>query len=386
MRDVDALFERLAALTAIPATSGFEQDIVKQLYKEFTPFADRVEVDYFGNVYAYLLGVSEAFRVMLPAHSDSVGMIISHIEDNGYLRFDPIGMVPPNLTYAQRVIIQTPHGRRIGVVGSKPGHIAYTNPSLGTMVPPIDALFIDVGATSRQEAEALGIAPGQQVTFDRELQWLGDASTGLVTGRSLDDKVGCLVLIETLRRLRERGTKPPVTLVFTAAVQEEMGLRGARQAGERLKPDLCIGIDATISQAGMGTGVAPMPATAYSEAANALRRGPGLSVSDMGRSGGLFGHPKILRLLREVAEAHQIPYQIEGSMPNITSDAAAVQYAGGGVPSVTVKIPSRYTHGPVEVVSLHDIQATIELLVHALPRIGADFDLRFVDLEEERGR
>jgi putative aminopeptidase FrvX len=243
-------------------------------------------------------------------------------------------------------------------------------------------MFIDVGATSKREVEAMGIAPGQQVTFDRELQWLGDASTGLVTGRSLDDKVGCLVLIETLRRLKQQGQKPPATLIFTAAVQEEVGLRGAQQAGQRLKPDLCIGIDATISQAGMGTGVAPMPATAFSEAANALRGGPGLSISDLGRTAGLFGHPKIIRLLQEVATQHQIPYQIEGNMPNITSDASAVQFAASGVPSVTIKIPSRYTHGPVEVVSLHDIQATIDLLVHALPRIGADFDLRFVDLDE----
>jgi putative aminopeptidase FrvX len=382
MRGVQALFEQLAALTAIPATSGFEQGMVKKLYQETKPFADKIEVDYFGNLYAYLMGASDTFRIMLPAHSDSVGMIISHIEENGFLRFDPIGMVPPNLTYAQRVIIQTPRGKKIGVVGSKPGHIAYHNPSLGVMVPPIDALFIDVGATSRSDVEAMGIAPGQQVTFDRELQWLGDVSTGLVTGRSLDDKVGCLVLIETLRRLKQQGKQPPATLIFTAAVQEEVGLRGAYQAGERLKPDLCIGIDATISQAGMGTGVAPMPATAFSEAANALRHGPGLSISDMGRTAGLFGHPKITRLLQEVAEKHQIRYQIEGNMPNITSDAAAVQFAGGGVPSVTVKIPSRYTHGPVEVVSLHDIQATIDLLVHALPLIGADFDLRFVDLDE----
>jgi endoglucanase len=310
-------------------------------------------------------------------------MIVSHIEENGYVRFDTIGAVPPNLTYAQRVVIATPQGNKVGVVGSKPGHLAYNTP-LGTTVPLVDALFIDVGATSRDEVEAMGIAPGQQVTFDRELKWLGDESTGLVTGRSLDDKVGCLVLIETLRQLKEQGKPLPSTLVFVAAVQEEVGLRGARQAGERIKPDICIGVDATISQAGMGSGIAPMPETSFSEAANALRGGPGLSVSDQSfRAGaGLLGHPKIIGFLREVAEKYGIRYQIEGSMPNITSDAAAVQFAGGGVPSITIKIPSRYTHGPVEVASLHDIRATIDLLVHALPLIGPEFDLRLFDLNE----
>lgn len=383
MSDLQYFFEQLKALTDIPSTSGFEQGIVKKIYKAVKPAADKVEVDYSGNLYAYLMGKSEGFRIMVPAHSDSVGMIISYIEENGYIRFDPMGMVPPNLTYAQRVIIQTPQGEKTGVVGSKPGHIAFfRDPSLGIRVPPIDALFIDVGASSRSEVEALGIAPGQQITFDRELKWLGDKSTGLVTGRSLDDKVGCLVIIETIKRLKEKGETPPATLIFTAAVQEELGLRGALQAGEHIKPDICIGVDATISEAGFGTGIAAMPGTAFSEAANALRGGPGISVSDYGRSGGLFGHPKITEFLKDVAEKHRIHYQIEGNMPNITSDAAAVQYAGGGVPSVTIKIPSRYTHGPVEVVSLHDIQATVELLVHALPLIGPDFDLRFVELDE----
>lgn len=383
MSNLQYLFKKLKALTDIPSTSGFEQDMVKKLHHEMKPFADKIEVDYFGNLYAFIKGESERFRVLVPAHSDSVGMIISHIEENGYIRFDPVGLVPPNLTYAQRVVIKTPRGEKVGVVGSKPGHIsAYHDPSLGLRVPPIDALFIDAGACSRGEAESMGIAPGQQITFDREMKWLGDESTGLITGRSLDDKIGCLVLIETMKRLKTRGVRPPATLIFTAAVQEEVGLRGAYHAGGYIKPDICIGIDATISQAGFGSGVAPMPGTAFSEAANALRGGPGLSISDMGRTGGLFGHPKIIAFLKKVAEKHQIPYQIEGSMPNITSDAAAVQFAGAGIPSMTVKIPSRYTHGPVEVASLSDIQSTVELLVQALPLIGPDFDLRFVDLDE----
>ena len=381
MTDFSDLFQKLNDLTEIPSTSGFEQAIVKRLHRELKAFADRIEIDYFGNLYACLRGASEAFQIMLPAHSDSVGMITSWVEETGYVRFDSIGSVPPNLMYAQRVLVMTPQGPRIGVVGSKPGHLAYNNPG-GTSVPETDALFIDVGAASRAAATAMGISPGQQVTFDRDLAWLGDESTGLVTGRSLDDKVGCLVLIEALKRIKSTGQKPAATLVFVAAVQEEVGLRGARQAGDRIKPNICIGIDATISQAGDPRGAAPMPSTSFSEAAGSLRNGPGISVSDQSfRTGaGLFGHPRLVGFLAEVAQEHQIPHQIEGSMPNITSDAAAVQFAGGGTPSITIKIPSRYTHGPIEVVSIHDIQAAIDLLVQALPSIGPDFDLRFVDV------
>jgi len=381
MGNLNDLFRKLQALTAVHSTSGFEQGIVRYVYAEMNPLADRVEVDPFGNVYAYLTGESDDFQVMVPAHSDSVGMITSHIESDGMIRFDNMGSVPSNLIYAQRVFIETPTGAKTGVVGSKPGHLTYGTP-LANSVPVTDAMFIDVGASSRLEAEAMGVAPGQQVVFARELAWLGDHSTGLVTGRALDDKVGLLVMIETLKRLRAGGKKPPATLVFVAAVQEEIGLRGAIQAGLRVAPNICIGVDATISQAGSGTGIAPMPATSFSEAANALRKGPGLSVSDHSfRTGrGLMGHPKLVAFLQSVAEQHRIPYQIEGSMPNITSDAAAVQFAGKGVPSLTVKIPSRYTHGPVEVCSLGDIQAAIELLVQSLPLMGPDLDLSFVDL------
>ena len=376
------MFERLKALTAIPATSGFEQGIARRLAEEMRPLADRVEADAFGNVYGFVEGAESGPRVLIPAHSDSVGMIVSHLEENGYLRFDVVGSGPANLTYAQRVLVCTPQGPRTGVVGSKPGHIAFREQALGTMVPPVDALFIDVGAASKREAQRMGIAPGQQVTWDRELSWLGDPSTGLVTGRSLDDKVGCLAMLEAMRSLRASGGRLHATAIFVAAVQEEVGLRGATQAAGRIKPDLCIGIDATVSQAGFGSGLGTHPSTTFSEAANSLGAGPGLSVMDRGASVpfGLFGHPALIALCRKAAERQEIPYQIEGSMPIITSDAAAVQFAGSGVPSLTIKIPSRYTHGPVEVCSLKDIAAAADLVAAAIRDIGPASRFQFIEV------
>jgi tetrahedral aminopeptidase len=379
MERITRLFDELQALTAIPATSGFEQAIARRMLEAMRPLADRVEVDPFGNVCGTLEGAAGGPTILVPAHSDSVGMIVSHLEENGYLRFDTIGAVPPNLVYAQRVLVVTPQGPRVGVVGSKPGHVAFRDlATLGTTVPLVDSLFIDVGAASREEARSLGIAPGQQVTWDRELAWLGGPATGLVTGRSLDDKVGCLVLLEAMRSLR--GGRLHATLVFVAAVQEEVGLRGAIQTGNRLRPDACIGIDATVSQAGFGSGIAAHPSMAFSEAANSLGQGPGLSVMDRGATvpNGLFGHPALLALCREAAERSGIPYQIEGSMPIITSDAAGVQLTGGGVPAMTVKIPSRYTHGPIEVCSLRDVAATADLLAAALASIGPETRLSFI--------
>jgi endoglucanase len=380
MERVERLFKELQALVTIPATSGFEQGIAARLAEEMRPLSDRVEVDPFGNVCGTIEGTGGR-RVLIPAHSDSVGMIVSHIEDTGYLRFDVVGSVPPNLTYAQRVCVLTPRGPRIGVVGSKPGHIAFRDTALGATVPPVDALFIDIGVSSREDALRMGIEPGQQVTWDRELAWLGDGSTGLVTGRSLDDKVGCLALLETMRVLRRADKKPQATLLFLGAVQEEVGLRGATQAANRLLPDVCIGLDATVSQAGFGSGLGAHPSTTFSEAANSLGKGPGLSVMDRGAAVpfGLFGHPALIALCRRAAEREGIPYQIEGSMPIITSDAAAVQFAGAGVPALTIKIPSRYTHGPIEVCSLHDVAATADLLAVVLGDIGPESRFTFLN-------
>lgn len=382
MERIADLFARLKTLTEIPATSGFEQGIARRILDEMRPLADRVEVDAFGNVYGYLDGAQGAPRVLIPAHTDSVGMIVSHIEENGYLRFDVVGSVPPNLTYAQRVLILTKQGSCVGVVGSKPGHIAFRDAALGTSIPPVDALFIDVGASSRVQAEQMGIEPGQQVTWERDLAWLGNASTGLATGRSLDDKVGCLAMLEAMRSIRQSGERLHITAVFAAVVQEEVGLRGATQAANRVRPDLCIGIDATVSQAGFGHGLGSHPSTTFSEAANTLGAGPGISVMDRGASVpfGLFGHPALITLCRKVAEREGIPHQIEGSMPIITSDAAAVQFAGSGVPSLTLKIPSRYTHGPIEVCSLKDVAATADLLAAALRAIGPATKFQFIEV------
>jgi endoglucanase len=365
-----SLFERLKDLTDIAATSGFEQEIARRLVEEMRPLADRVEVDAFGNVYGYVDGSANGLRVMVPAHSDSVGMIVSFVEASGYVRLDVVGAVPANLVYAQRVRVITPQGPRVGVVGAKPGHIAFRDPEAATRVPLPDALFIDVGAASREEALCMGIEPGQQVTWDRELAWLGDPAKGVVTGRSLDDRVGLLAMLEAMRNLREPAGRPEANVICVAAVQEEIGLRGATIAGNALTPDLCIGIDATISQAGFGCGIAPAPGTAYSEAPTVLGGGPALSIMDRGLIGGLVGHPALVAHCRAAADRAGIPYQLEGSLSYITSDAAAVQFAGRGVPSITVKIPSRYTHGPVEVCSLKDIAATADLVSAAIRAIG----------------
>ena len=388
--ELQRLFDELKWLTDLPGTAGFEQPVVRALRDRLGELADVVEVDAIGNLYALVRGEEGGCKIICPAHSDAVGFMIRYVEPNGLLRVMNLGRVPPYLVYGQRLRIYRDDGGRdplYGVVGTKPGHILFSSAGAEQrayrpehlQAPNYDDLFVDIGAESAAEAREMGIRPGLELTYDRDLQWLGDGRHGLVTSRALDDRVGCLVLLETMRSLRAAGRKPRADVYFTFCTQEELGLRGAQVAGGYVQPDVCIGVDGTISAAGFGVGAGPAPGTSGAEAPSFLGAGVGISYGDQSAPGrGLIGNARLNARLVELAREHQVPHQLEGHATYITSDAAAIQYARrGGVPSVTLKVPMRYTHGPVESCSLRDIAATARLLEVALGAIGRDTDLTF---------
>jgi endoglucanase len=293
------------------------------------------------------------------------------------------------------MLIITPDGPVTGVNGTQAGHSHFNYggaegkyyPDELVKTPMMDEQFIDVGARSREEALAMGIRPGQQMVYDRDLQWLGDGSTGVVTCRGFDDKVGCQSLTEALMQIKDKKIYPTVFMV--GACQEEIGLRGAMNAGGLLNADMCVGVDGTISEAGpqtnQGFGVGRSPNLTMSETATSLGNGVYISVNDLiwGIFAGLVGNQRINERLIDVAEKRGIKYEIEGTMPYICSDPAAAQYSGtGGTPAVTLKIPVRYTHGPVEVCSLVDIVETGKVLAGFIEEMDASFDLAYIDIPE----
>ncbi|MBI3966649.1 MAG: M42 family metallopeptidase [Chloroflexi bacterium] len=373
--ELDVLFTRLKDLTDLPGTSGYEQEVVRYLREAMWPFADRVEVDALGNVYGIVEGRNPQFRVICPAHSDAVGNNVKHIEPNGTLRIGGIGATPAYLSYGQRLVIHTSDRDYYGVVGTWPGHMGFDG---ACHVPSShDQLFVDVGADSAADALAMGIRPGQQVTFDRPLTYLGDPERGAVTGRSLDNRAGCLVLVEALRLLRESTLPIEPTIYFVACSQEEVGLRGAVVAGDYVQPHVCIGVDGTISAAGNAGDIG---AVARAATPTELGAGVGISFYDMSgtRARGLIASAKLNGFLIDLAVRHRIRHQYEGYIQYITSDAGAVQFSGsGGCPATTLKIPTRYTHGPVETCHLGDILSTIQLLTVALQHLSGETDLSF---------
>lgn len=385
--ELQRLFDELKALTDLPGTASFEQPVVRFLRERLGGLADEVEVDAIGNVYGLMRGSEGGCKVIAPAHSDAVGFIVRHVEDNGLLRLMNLGRVPPYLLYGQRVRVYGEQGMVYGVAGTKPGHILFyaggaeqrDYPPHRLQAPNYDDIFVDVGAESAEEALEMGIRPGLEAIYDRDLQWLGDGRHGLVTSRALDDRVGCLALLESMRQFKAGGERPKADVYFTFCSQEELGLRGAQVAGGYVQPDVCIGVDGTISASGSGYGADKTPNTSRAEAPTVLGGGVGLSYGDQSAPGrGLLGNAKLNALLRDLAQRHAIPHQLEGHATYITSDAAAIQYAKrGGCPSVTLKVPMRYTHGPVESCSLRDIASTARLLTEALRVVGKDTDFSF---------
>ncbi len=324
--------------------SGHEFEIRRLIMEEVSDLADKVWTDRMGNIIALKKGEGEnAPKVMFAAHIDEIGLIVSHIDNRGFLRFTGIGGWNERILPGQRVIVVTTKGKVRGVIGMKPPHIM--TPEEKKQVLEMDKLFIDIGVGSREEAEKLGVKVGSIVVFDREVARLG--GTDRVTGKAFDDRVGVASLVYMLKLLNNVEHEANVYAVFT--VQEEVGLKGARVSAFSISPDVGIAVDVTIANDIAGVD--------EKDWITQLGKGPAIKIMDKGN----ISHPKVKELLIKVAEKEKIPYQLEVLTGGAT-DAAAIQLAREGVPVGTVSIPTRYIHSPIEVLDLKDAVNSSKLL------------------------
>ncbi len=341
LTEINALLEKLSNANGI---SGAESAIAKIIREEVAPYVDEIKTDRMGNLVAIKKG--DDFKIMLAAHMDEIGLIVQYIDEKGFIRFVGVGGWYSPVLVSQRVILHGEKGDVLGVLGMKPPHIM----GEADRKKPIelDNLFIDVGAHSAEEVEALGITVGTTVTIDRDYQPLAGT---VVTGKALDNRVGCAMLICALKEMESRHT---IYAVFT--VQEEVGLKGAKTAAFSLNPDVAIATDVTVT--------GDSPGIEFRKAPISLGEGPVVvMVSASGR--GHLADPRIVSWLRKTAQKHDIKIQIEvGDGGN--TDASAINFERGGIPSVPVSVPARYIHSPVEVIDLKDLQGAIELLCLAV--------------------
>ena len=322
--------ELIKRLTEAYGPSGHEEQIREIIRGEVEPHADELRVDALGNLIALKKGNGQGKKIMLAAHMDEIGLIISYVDEKGFLRFQPIGGIDP----------MTLVGGRVQFADGTQGVIAPESRREFSDKPELAKLYIDMGATHREEVQA---RLGQAVGFVRPFADLGKR----IVAKALDDRIGCAVLVEVLRQMGDS----PHDIFFVFSVQEEVGLRGARTSAYELNPDLGIAVDVTIAA---DTPEAP-------KLAMRLGDGPCIKVMDSG----MLSHPGLNDRLIEVAEAHGIPYQLEVLVGG-TTDAAAIQLARSGVPATCVSIACRYVHTQSEMVDMDDVENAVKLLLAVL--------------------
>jgi endoglucanase len=342
-------FDFLRRMVAAPSPSGYEQPAQRVFREYVAPFA-QVSTDIMGNVHAFVKGLRQKSpRVMLIGHSDEIGFQVKYIDDNGFLYFSAIGGVDPHLTPGQRVHIHCRNGVMFGVVGKKPIHLMEAKDR--DTVVKLDSQYIDIGAENKKTAEQL-VLVGDPVTFAGGLEKLhGDR----VTSRGFDDKAGSFVVAEVLRYVTESTKKLPVDLFGVSSVQEEVGLRGGVTSSYTVNPDIgiCVEVDFCTDQPDVerkhngevGLGKGPI-----------LPRGPNIN-------------PPLFELLADTAKREKIPVQFTGIPKASGTDANVMQISRGGMATALVKIPLRYMHTPVEVLSLSDLDNAIKLIAATLYRI-----------------
>lgn len=325
----------LTELCETPGTSGHEGRIREVVRRELEPVCDSVEVDPLGNLIARRPGRGGP-RVMLAAHLDEIGFMVTHVEDGGFLRMLPLGGFDPKTLSAQRVVV---HGREdlLGVLGSRPVHIMTDEEK--RRPPKLEDFYIDTGLPAERVREL--VRPGDVVTRERRMERLGD----LVTCKSLDNRAGLYVMIQAVKALGEHECE----VVAVASVQEEVGLRGARVATARVRPDIGLAIDITLANDG--------PGSKPHERITELGAGAAVKVYDSSVIVPREMVDHLVGLARDRDIAHQLEVMTRGG-----TDTRELQLSGDGAVAGCVSIPTRYVHQVVETCHPDDLDACVALV------------------------
>jgi putative aminopeptidase FrvX len=323
--------ELIRKLVGTHGPSGVEDQIRAVIRAEVEPLADELRVDPLGSLVVRKRGGGGGQRILLDAHMDEIGVMVTYVDEKGFVRFTRIGGVNPLNCVGGRVAFADGTGGVIAVEEKREDT---------SKVPRFEQLYIDVGATSGDDCP---VGVGDAAVFVRPFLAQG---TRLIS-KAMDDRIGCAVLVETLRRLEHT----PHDVYFVFSVQEETTLSGARTSAYGIEPDLAIAVDVT------GTGDTPE----CRPMAVKLGQGPAVKVQDRG----MIAHPVVRDLLVRRAKEANIPYQLE-VLEYGTTDAAAMQLVRAGVPSGCLSIPCRYIHTPSEMVDEGDVEHSVQLLLEVL--------------------
>jgi putative aminopeptidase FrvX len=334
----------LKELTEAMGPSGFEDEVRNLIREKVSPHVDRLYTDVLGNLIGEKNVGVDGPRVLLDAHMDEIGLMIVHIEDNGLLRFRPLGGIDPRVLVSKPVRIGA--DKRFGVIGARPIHLQSASERQRPL--RMDELYIDIGAKDKDDALTV-VKPGDVAVFATHYGEIGDRCA---KAKSFDDRVGCAILVETL----QHSFNLPLFAAFT--VQEEIGLRGATVAAYRTHPDIAIAIEGTVC-----FDVVDAPEHGQS---TVLGGGPAFTVQD----GQTIADRRFLEFMVGVAEKHDIPYQFR-RVKGGSNDYGAIHRSRAGVVGGGVSVPVRYIHAPAQIISLDDYQNTIRFVTALLQEIAA---------------
>ncbi len=339
----------LGELADAPGPSGYEEAVRGVMVRELTPLADKITYDGVGSVIAQ--NGASGPKVMLDAHMDELGGMVRRVTPTGFLSMQMLGGWLDQALPDQRWIIIGRNGPVHAVTGIRDVHVVPADER--TRVFSRDSLYLDVGARTAADVAALGISPGDPVVPDSPFVALPG---GRYLGKAWDDRVGCAVVIEALRRLRASGH--PNQLYVAATVQEEVGLRGARTAADLIKPDIGIAIEGGIA--------GDSPGRSAEETQAVLGGGPGLFLYDSST----LPNRRFVALVGEVATSNGIPLQ-KDLVQGYGDDSAAIQATAGGVPTLNLVVPARYTHAHNGIIDRMDFDRTVNLVVALIQRLDA---------------
>lgn len=335
----------LNKICTTPGAPGFEKKVRELVLNEVKDLCDEIEVDNMGNVYAIKRGKGSK-RVMVGAHMDEIGFMVTHIDDNGFIRFHTLGGFDPKTLTAQRVII---HGSEdvIGVMASKPIHVMTSDER--NKVAKLSDYFIDTGLPVEEVKKRVTI--GDSITREREFIEMGEC----VNGKSLDNRLAVFILIETLRNLKDKEIPYDLYAVFT--VQEEVGIRGANVSSMRIKPDFGFGLDTTIAF--------DLPGAAAHEKITELGKGTAIKIMDAST----ICDYRMVQFMKNTADKHKIKWQPEILTAGGTDTAGIQRMTEGGSIAGAVSIPTRHLHQVIEMAHKADIKGSIDLLTACISEI-----------------
>lgn len=333
--------ELLKKLVETPGIAGREEQVRALVKNELIPLVDTVQVDTIGNVIGVKRGKGGK-KVMISAHMDEIGFIVSHIEDKGFLRLNPVGGFDPRTLVAQRVKV---HGRKelFGVLmpGVKPVHIM--TPEEAKTPLKLTDFFVDLGL-NKEQVEKL-VTVGDPVTLHRDFVEIGDN----VSSKAMDDRAGVWVMLEALRQLEQHEAD----IYAVASVQEEVGLRGAVAGAYGIRPDLGVALDVTLAL--------DVPGGSKHIQVTALGEGTAIKIMDSAS----ISNYKLVQFMRDLAQREEISYQME-ILPRGGTDAGAIERSQSGCPVITLSVPTRYVHSNVETLNKSDLAASAKLLAKFL--------------------